>query len=288
MSNSITPAATEIIFTAETTLPAEGITATEVINATEAPVIAGETTVLAAEVVTDAELIAAAKDLNASAQSFLRKGVEEFWKLGEALTRLQERPSVKGRWREVLKDIGLNPTSANHAQRFHAAITLEKLAGYRNKTAALRALGILSEATPAKKETADRSSKAAAKATPAEATVTESAPVVVTPTDTLVNESTSSPDFAATPAGENNVGGRVEGIGVEAGIGEGAVDEPRPEPIPAELTVDPLIRITGIADGLEVLISHEFDLTAEFVAQIERAKKSLALLLGKGAYHAAA
>lgn len=283
MSNNIAPTAeialiaAEIALTVEDTTVVEATATTEVIDPTEFS--------NNVEVVSDAELIAAAKNLNASAQSYLRKSVEEFWKLGETLTRLQERPSIKGRWREVLKEIGLNPTSANHAQRLYSATTLEKLVIYRNKTAALRALGILAEATSTKKETPDRSSKATAKAAPGGPALAN----IPSEQGTAASSADFTGNIVDSNSGKAEVGTKVAEA-KESNVEKKEAEGRRPEPAPAaaEVILDPLTKITRIAANLEYMAADEFDLTAEIAAQVERAKKALDLLLGKGTFCAAA
>jgi hypothetical protein len=205
-----------------------------------------------AQALTDAELIAAARGLSVSVQFHLRKSVEEFWRLGEALARLHDRPSVKGRWREVLKEIGVNHTTDNHARRLYIRTTMEDLAGYKNKSAALRALGILAEPAPAKKrETPDRASK------PAPKTTDVAQDVGVTVPETPV---------AGLAAGDENAqvgGGRPDR--------SNNVDERHPDPAAvAEEDPSPLATLARIAARLEYLVGEDFEITPEVAAQVER------------------
>lgn len=95
-------------------------------------------------------LIAAAKSLNETIKGHLRRSAEDFWRMGEALAYLYQRRHPKGRWADILDEIGISTKTDNHARRLYRDTTLEGLAEYRNRTAALRALGILS--TPAPKQ----------------------------------------------------------------------------------------------------------------------------------------
>ena len=100
---------------------------------------------------TDESLIDAARELNASYKGHLRRSIEDFWKLGKTLSELFQRRHLKGRWADILDEIGINITTDNQARRLFRDSTIEGLAEFKNRTAALRALGILSTPTPSAK-----------------------------------------------------------------------------------------------------------------------------------------
>ncbi len=102
-------------------------------------------------VASDESLIHAAKELNASYNVHLKRSIEDFWKLGETLSHLHQRRHLQGRWADVLKQIGINLTTDNHARRLYRDSTIEGLAEFKNKTQALRSFGILSTPTPSGK-----------------------------------------------------------------------------------------------------------------------------------------
>lgn len=226
------------------------------------------------EIATEAELIATAKSLNASTHFHLKKSAEDFWRMGEVLTDLYERPSVQGRWRQVLKEIGVNHTTENQARRLYAVTTLEALTEYRNKTAALRALGLLAEAIPAKKETPDRATKKvqepAGKTTTAEVSQSDTIPTM----PEAGREETNDAEDRATP--------------IEKGAGAKRAAK-KSEPAPsADQDTTPLEVLTQIAARLDYLIKDEIEITPEIVVQIDRAAKALDWLREKGVVHAAA
>jgi hypothetical protein len=129
-------------------------------TAIETPTTAIEITTAPVEP-TDEALIARAKSLNKTMETHLRKGIEAFWKLGEALHFLYQRRHLRpdGRWSSVLKEIGISTTTDNHAQRFYRGCRLEEALTFKNKTAALRALGIMASPEGAKKKQADKATK---------------------------------------------------------------------------------------------------------------------------------
>ena len=223
---------------------------------------------------TDDELIAAARELNASFRFHLRKSVQEFWKLGEVLDRLSRRPSAKRRWRKTLKEIGINRQSDNHARRLHAAVNYHGLGKYRNKTHALRDLGILPPAPAKTKERPDGRSKPAPVAA-------RSVPAVIEP-----NAGTASNPSDPPQVGRPIAEGRPTSIenGAE---GKRAARKAPPIPI-ADQDPGPLAVLAGIATRLEYLIEEKITITPEVVAQIDRGMKALDVLRGKGVAGAAA
>lgn len=110
---------------------------------------------------TDEALIARAKGLNKAMERHLRSGIKAFWKLGETLAALYKRRHLHadGRWACMLKQVGISTTTDNHARRFYAGCEFSDLGLYKNKTAALRALGILATPEGVKKDPADRATK---------------------------------------------------------------------------------------------------------------------------------
>lgn len=237
-----------------------------------APLLEGAVNI--AEAATEAELIDTAKKLTASIQFHLRKSAEDFWRMGEVLYKLHQQPTSKGRWRQILDEIGINPQSANQAERLYQATTLEELALFKNKTAALRALGILAEPTP-KQETPDRTTKEASEpsreAQPGDASQ---------PTITAM-----SPEPAQEPAPANE----DEATPIEKAVNEQAEEQKKPEPVTAaEEPLTPLKVLTQIATRLEYMNGEEIEITPEILAQIDRAAKALDRLRGKEVVHVAA
>lgn len=228
---------------------------------------------------TDAQLIASAKAIHESAQGYLRRATEDFWKLGEALASLFKRNHLHGRWADVLAEIGINRTTDNHARRLHAGITLAGLSEYRNKTAALRALGILS-----------------AKATVEDEPIVEDEPAV--------GEGLKSPDAA-------QFGSEIDGSAHDSrdrgrevrqavmpiasgkprhdaggsGVAPGAEAEPSPD---GGEEATPLAVLAKVARLLEYLAEGDFAVTPEVLAQVDRADEALSLIRRKEVAHVAA
>ena len=237
-------------------------------DATEIAPAVGDVTVatspIDSEAITEAELIAAAKGFNRSAQFHLRRSAEEFWRMGEVLESLSQRPAARGRWRQILDEIGINRTSANQAQRLFKEVDLAGLAEYRNKTHALRGLGILKSATieatgqaPTRAAGADRADG------PANVLVAGAAPVGVTAADLVVPGKEDAPTALNSEAE----------IRAEHGLGEVEVrsDETSPVAVPA---TDPLTVLAQVAARLEYLVGEEFEITPEVAAQINRLAKA--------------
>ena len=100
--------------------------------------------------ITDASLIAKAKGFNKSIDKYVRKGTEAFWLMGQALGALYKRRhlQVDGRWESILKEIGVSGTTDRNARRFFESCEFTDLHLYKNKTEALRKLGIIATAQP--------------------------------------------------------------------------------------------------------------------------------------------
>ena len=71
--------------------------------------------------ITDAALITKAKGLNRSIDKYVRKGIEAFWLMGEALGTLYKRRHLQadGRWVSILKEIGVSETTDRNPRRFY-------------------------------------------------------------------------------------------------------------------------------------------------------------------------
>lgn len=141
--------AIETTIAPETTIAADTLT-----TATETPTTAPIEP-------TDEALIARAKGLNKQMETHLRKGIEAFYRLGEILVALKKRTHLHadGRWSSILKEVGVSTTTDNHARRFSLSCEFTDLGRFKNKTEALRTLGILATPEGAKKEPADRATK---------------------------------------------------------------------------------------------------------------------------------
>ena len=77
--------------------------------------------------------------------------MDDFWRLGEALSYLYKRHNVTNTWMRCLKEIGVNPTTAGHARKCFERTAYESLDTWKCKTEALRDPGI--PAPPAEKPT---------------------------------------------------------------------------------------------------------------------------------------
>ncbi len=100
--------------------------------------------------ITDASLIAQAKGFNKAIDRYVRKGTEAFWLMGQALGTLYKRRhlQVDGRWESILKEIGVSGTTDRNARRFFESCEFADLHLYKNKTEALRKLGIIATLQP--------------------------------------------------------------------------------------------------------------------------------------------
>ncbi|WP_435018547.1 hypothetical protein TA3x_000524 [Tundrisphaera sp. TA3] len=107
---------------------------------------------------TDVALIEAARKYSRAVEGHTtalknrqRRLMDDFWRLGEALSYLYKRHNVSNTWMRCLKEIDVNPTTAGHARKFFERTAFENLDTWKCKTEALRDLGIL--APPAEKPT---------------------------------------------------------------------------------------------------------------------------------------
>lgn len=196
---------------------------------------------------TDDALIAKAKGLNRSMERHLRKGIEAFYLLGETLTALYKRRHLHadGRWSVILKEIGISTTTDNHARRLFQSCEFADLANYKNKTEALRALGII-----ATKEWPERASKPTA-------LVHEQAQAgcgaeSIDPRDVPTDDGMTSQ--------ENHV--EHEDVAPEVGIGVG--------PAPEHDCDRDLLTLARIATLLESLAEKGLAPSADDLAQLDR------------------
>jgi hypothetical protein len=239
--------------------------------------------------VSDEALIDAAKALNASYNGHLRRSVEDFWRLGEKLSSLFQRRHLKGRWADILSEIGINATTDNQARRLFRDTTIDRLSEFKNKTAALRAFGILSTPTPLV-EVRSVVSPLASTDKPVAITILpgreEDAdgpdednfqPAVTIPND--------RPDRKIATAKKRLVIESREQAEDDQDTGS------RPPISETTSTLSPsdtLEVLAKIAARLEYLAADEIDVTLDHLAQIDRAIQALELLRGKGDAHVVA
>ena len=100
--------------------------------------------------IADAALITKAKGLNRFIDKYVHKGIEAFWQMGEALATLFRRRHlhVDGKWESILKEIGVSGTTDRNARRFYESCEFSDLHLYKNKSDALRKLGIIATPLP--------------------------------------------------------------------------------------------------------------------------------------------
>jgi hypothetical protein len=234
---------------------------------------------------TDEALILAAKELNASYNGHLRRSIEDFWKLGGTLSHLYQRRHLQGRWADILKQVGINITTDNHARRLHKATTVDGLAKFKNKTQALRFFGILSTPRPSVEM-----------------------PIVSSPeaSDDESGEYTGSPGEKQISVNYEEAGRTFRTIGerpesrttpsnkrraVEPAHVTAEMDYDQTPPIASQPTVqdadDSLEVLAKIAARLEYLAADRIDITTDHLAQIDRAMHSLASLRAKEVVDAA-
>jgi hypothetical protein len=220
----------------------------------------------------DESLITAAKSLNASYNGHLRRSIEDFWKLGQTLCHLYQRRHLKGRWADILHEIGISTTTDNHARRLHANSTLDGLVEYKNKTAALRGLGILSTPSlPTPVATGD----VGRPNTKVDADVTEVSSV----------PAATRPDSKISPVKRRSA---VEAEGItpaSSGGDHGTVAGGR---LAAQVPDDSLEVLAKIAARLEYMAADKIKITTDHLAQIDRAIRALDLIRTKGDAHVAA
>ncbi len=116
--------------------------------------------------IADAALITKAKGLNRTIDKHVHKGIEAFWQMGEALATLFRRRHlhVDGKWNSILKEIGVSGTTDRNARRFYESCEFTDLHLFKNKSDALRRLGIIATPQPVV-ATPPKESKAAPAAT---------------------------------------------------------------------------------------------------------------------------
>jgi hypothetical protein len=234
---------------------------------------------------TDESLIDAARQLNASYNGHLKRSIEDFWRLGETLSHLFQRRHLKGRWADILSDIGINVTTDNHARRLFQATTLDGLSEFKNKTQALRFFGILSTPTTSVKM-----------------------PVVSSPeaSDDESEENSGSPGGEQTSVShqENGLARARTAERPERRISESkkrrAVehlqapdesDDDRTPPSGGQPTVkgtyDSLEVLAKIAKRLEYLAADRIDVTADHLTHIDRMLRASEVIRSKGVVDAA-
>lgn len=234
----------------------------ETLMMTEADI---ETTALAHEA-SDEALIDAAKSFNESIQGHLQRSVEDFWRMGRALSYLYQRRHLKGRWADILDEIGISTTTDNHARRLYRDTTLESLAEYKNKTAALRALGILSTSVP--------------KPSPGSTPTPEDQEENGFGADTSVKLPKAAITSKTALVTNHEADNQVE-------------DDDRTTPIADHHTKaapaknNSLEVLATIAARLELLVAEESAVTIDHLAQIDRAMAALDRLREKGVADAA-
>ena len=234
---------------------------------------------------TDESLIDAARGLNASYNGHMKRSMEDFWRMGEALYQLFQRRHLHVRWADVLKQVGINVTTDNHARRLSQATTLDGLSKFKNKTQALRFFGILS--TP-----------------PTSAKM----PNVASPGAS--NE--ESEEYTGSPGGEQISVGLEEGGRARATTAERPESRVMPsnkrqvvenaheyavredDQIPptasranVQGTDDSLEVLAKIAARLEYLAADLGEVTPDHIAQIDRMLVAIDLIRSKGGAHVA-
>ena len=216
---------------------------------------------------TDESLIQAARQLNASYNGHLKRSIEDFWRLGQTLSRLFQRRHLEGRWADILSDIGINVTTDNHARRLFQATTLDGLSEFKNKTQALRFFGILS--TPAPNQPRGSTPGVKGREKPE------------SPPDRSAKLPTSTPTTKAAPAADKEADNNAE-AGDDSDLPT-AGHRPTTSPAPD----DSLKVLAMVATRLEMLVSDRITVTADHLAQIDRAMAALDRLRAKGVAHAA-
>ncbi len=211
---------------------------------------------------TDEALIDAAKTLNEAVRGHLRRSVEDFWRMGEALSHVFRRRHLQGRWADILAEIGISTTTDNHARRLYQSTTLDGLAEYKNKTAALRALGILSTPSP----------KTSPGSTPGGEVWGEPELAL----DHSVKLLGSAARTKTTKVADDEADNDIE-EGDERNTPT-AAHRPTTAPAPD----DSLEVLTKLAARLEFLVSDGIAVTPDHLAQIDRAIRALGLLRRKG------
>lgn len=212
---------------------------------------------------TDEALIDAAKALNEAVRGHLRRSVEDFWRMGEALSHLFRRRHLQGRWADILAEIGISTTTDNHARRLYQSTTLDGLAEFRNKTAALRALGILSKPAP----------KPSQVSTPE----VEGGEEPESPPDHSVQPRTSAPTKKVAPSVDDEAENKCE-VGDDSNPPT-AGHQPATAPAPSQ--EDSLRILAMVAARLEDLARTGIDPTPDHLAQFDRAMEALDRLRGK-------
>ena len=239
--------------------------------------------------ITDSALITKAKGLNRSIDKYVRKGIEAFWMMGEALGTLYKRRHLQadGKWVSILREIGVSGTTDRNARRFFETCEFADLHLYKNKSDALRKLGII--ASPQPIMAAPPKDANPVKESP-------SAPAVPTFGETDREDAGSEADDRFTESkGTVTVGagvtadnaGAPAGGRIEAKDGEGLRNVKNPKPS-SQAPADPQETIARIVGLLENLSGDEIEYTPEFAAQVEMASKALDLLRRKGVARAAA
>ena len=235
---------------------------------------------------TDESLIDAARELNASYKGHLKRSIEDFWKLGETLSHLFQRRHLQGRWADVLKRVGINVTTDNHARRLYRATTLDGLSEYKNQTEALRSLGILSTPKPSWKVPIGSSP---------EVSDDESEEYTGSPGGEQI---TAEPDAGADKdrlAKAERSEGRINQSKKRRSVETAQIptdrdnDQTPPtieQPV-AHKADDSLEVLAKIAARLEYLAADVIDVTPDHLAQIDRLLVAIDLIRSKGVVDAA-
>ena len=234
---------------------------------------------------TDESLIDTARELNASYKGHLRRSIEDFWRLGQTLSHLFQRRHLQGRWADILAEIGINITTDNQARRLYRDSTIEGLAEFKNKTAALRALGILSTPTPSAKVRGISSLDVSP----------ESGEYTGSPGGEQI---TAEPDggadrdrLARAERSEGRITKSKQRRSVETAQGPADSKAGQSPPIAGQAnvqgTADPLERLAIVAAQMEYLAADLNQVTPDHLAQIDRLLVAIDLIRSKGVVDAA-
>ena len=234
---------------------------------------------------TDESLIDAARWLNVSYNGHMKRLMEDFWRISEALYQLFQRRHLHVRWADVLKQVGINVTTDNHARRLSQATTLDGLSKFKNKTQALRFFGILST-PPTSAKTPDVASPGASNEESEEYTGSPGGEQISVGLEEGGRDRATTAERPESRVVPSNTRQAVENANVPVEIDDDETPPIASQPT-AQKTVDSLECLAMVAAQMEYLAADLKQVTPDHLAQIDRLLVAIDLIRSKGVVDAA-